>query len=174
MDKIKHKSKNDEDELRYAIGFTSVELEANRDGVLSDYQRHKFGVDRRDNMFIAFFAVILAVAIFGVAYGRFSAMDGLLIWIPIVLCGSTALFAAVKADELHRDLKQNAVEAAQGRVSLDITQYRSKTTYTVQLQDRTWDVKKNVFLAFKNGEPYAIYYAPFSKKILSAEWLRKR
>jgi hypothetical protein len=29
-----------------------------------------------------------------------------------------------------------------------------------------------VFLSFKNGDPYRIYYAPATKLILSAEWLR--
>ena len=35
-------------------------------------------------------------------------------------------------------------------------------------------INKDVFLAFKNGDPYAIYYAPYSKTLLSAEWLGRR
>jgi hypothetical protein len=33
-------------------------------------------------------------------------------------------------------------------------------------------INKPIFLAFKNGDPYRIYYAPHSKTLLSAEWLR--
>ena len=36
----------------------------------------------------------------------------------------------------------------------------------------TFVVSKQVFLAFKNGDPYRVYYAPNSKRIVAAEWLR--
>jgi hypothetical protein len=172
----KNKSKNEsvspEDELMYAIGFTPVELAANRDGVLSEYQRKKFRVERRTNVVATIFSLLIAVAIFLFGQARFSAMDGIFLWIPIGFCGIAALFAIVKVDELHRDVTQNRVEAVQGRVSLDITENRYRSAYTIKIQDRMWDVNKHIFLAFKNGDPYVVYYAPYGKKILSAEWLR--
>ena len=177
MDKNKNKPKNEavlsEDELMYAIGFTSIELVANREGILSEYQRKKFRVERRNNVVTTIFSLLIAIAIFLFGQARVSSIYGIFLWIPIVFCGIGALLAVMRVDEFHQDVTQNHVDAAQGRVSLDITQNRYKTAYTIQLQDRIWDVDKRIFLAFKNGDPYAIYYAPHSKKILSAEWLRR-
>ncbi|MBK8029121.1 MAG: hypothetical protein IPK17_06325 [Chloroflexi bacterium] len=44
--------------------------------------------------------------------------------------------------------------------------------YFVWLDGRKFKVQHDGFLAFKNGDPYRLYYTPHSHTILSAEWLR--
>lgn len=61
--------------------------------------------------------------------------------------------------------------SVKGRVSLNI--YEGKNGgYSVAIDDIAFHVSSSVFLAFKNNDPYRIYYAPSSKVILSAEALR--
>jgi hypothetical protein len=61
----------------------------------------------------------------------------------------------------------------EGGIQLDVVNHgKGGIGYKICCQDRCFDVSKDVFLAFKNQEPYLIYYVPYSNTILSAEWLR--
>lgn len=76
------------------------------------------------------------------------------------------------------DTQMNTVERIEGRVSLDVQAKggymgSSSSEYTVRLEGRDWSVTREVFLAFKNGDPYALYYGPRSGVVLAAEWLRE-
>jgi hypothetical protein len=67
-----------------------------------------------------------------------------------------------------------SVESIEGIVELDIRQsFRTnQQQFVVTIGSMEFKVGTDVFLAFKNREPYRIYYAPGSNTILSAEWLR--
>lgn len=45
--------------------------------------------------------------------------------------------------------------------------------YNLKIGKLNFKIKKFGMLAFKNDEPYAIYYTPRTKILLSAEWLRE-
>jgi hypothetical protein len=82
-------------------------------------------------------------------------------------------FSWFKWKQYFDDLRAPEIGGLQGRVNLDMSVNGKSSTLRLTIQDTKFDVKKDVFLAFKNSDPYAIYYAPHSKTILSAEWLRQ-
>ncbi len=172
MDKAKRKLKNEADstqeDLMWAIGFTPTDLETNQEGVLSDHQRRKFQSERRTSVLNAAALGVLIIAVF-VLMHKWDSMTGIVLLLPIFGCGWLALVSITRALDCHNDIKHNQADSVQGRVSLDIS---DKGYYMIQLQQKVWPVKKTIFLAFKNGDPYAIYFAPRTNKILSAEWLR--
>lgn len=90
-----------------------------------------------------------------------------------------------------RDIRERRAESVEGRVQLDLhhsynrsmhrmsgTQFnfntnRGSSHYYVYIGGMRFEVSKAGFLAFKNDDPYIIHYAPHSKLLLSAEWLRE-
>jgi hypothetical protein len=148
-------------------------LAANQNGVLSDYQREKFRVGRRTNLLAIIPFALVAIAVFALRQIWVSPVNNICLLIPILLSGIFALVAIVNVYNYHRDFTQNRAEVVQGRMNLDVWDKSRYITYAIKIQDQRWIVEKDVFLAFKNGDPYAIYYAPHSKTILSAEWLRE-
>jgi hypothetical protein len=64
------------------------------------------------------------------------------------------------------------VASIQGRVRLDVHDTRNKgTIFHIAVADETFPANKDVFLAFKNDEPYALYFTPHTRHLLSAELL---
>jgi hypothetical protein len=157
----------------WAIGFTPTDLEANQEGVLSDHQRRKFQSERRTNLLMMLLWSLFAITIWVVGQNSISHENLICLLIPAIFCVGIGLLKQLETLAYHRDIRQNCAEAVQGRVRLDVSDKGKKAAYVVQLQHKVWPVKKTVFLAFKNGDPYAIYYAPHTNKILSAEWLRE-
>ncbi len=80
-----------------------------------------------------------------------------------------------KLFRLWRDAKDDHVLSAEGRIDLSMhgkAGAGSSVECTLKVGSVKFRVKEDAFLAFKNGDPYAIYYTRRSKKLLSAEWLR--
>jgi hypothetical protein len=80
---------------------------------------------------------------------------------------------------LNADLHKGDIYLAEGLISLYVEkkEYHQQIvtySYHVTLQGQNFKVERSVYDAFTDGEPYAIYYAPFSERILSVEWLHKR
>lgn len=177
MEKHKSKSKNSaalsEEELMWAVGFTPVDVAANQDGVLSDDQLQNFRDQRRKAASAVVLMVLLAVGALALGQNLRSAVDGICLLIPSIVFLVIGASAFLEARTCHRDIRANQVDAVQGRVQLDIASKGKNVTYVIVLQHRVWSVKKQVFFAFKNGDPYVIYFTPRSNKILSAEWLRE-
>jgi hypothetical protein len=176
-EKPKHKP---EHLLMEALDFTDEDLAANREGYLT--KRQLLRLSQRQNSWTM--GVVLA-AIGSVFLCAFAIMDGIrigdtvssrvgIIGLIAILAGGFVLYTWTKGARFAVDLRQGELEAVEGRVALDvISQGSSGNAYTVQIEDRTFAINKPIFLAFKNGDPYRIYYAPHSRTILSAEWLRE-
>src|SRR5262249_36406955 len=90
----------------------------------------------------------------------------------VLFCFAALLFSGKRLNNLRRDLLSGKAGAVEGRIALDVAARKEGAYYRVAVANQTFGVRKNVFLAFKNGDPYRIYYAPHSKTLLSAEWLR--
>jgi hypothetical protein len=176
MDKPKFKLKNDEEvaelELQSALNFSYEDLEANRDGHLSSTQRSEFTLIERRWMVSAIIATLIIVWSILNAGGRIDVAIGRG-GIPWFIAAGAMTFSWYKWKQYFDDLRSTEISALQGHVNLDMTVNGKSSTLSLTIQDTKFDVKKDVFLAFKNGDPYAIYYAPHSKTILSAEWLRQ-
>ena len=87
------------------------------------------------------------------------------IFLPIL---STAAYSQAKAEQ--RDSSGDAVLCAKGCAFLEINKSDEFTSYSVTIQDnKRFTVKPHVFHAFEQGRNYAVYYAPHSGDMLSAE-----
>ncbi|HEX2908356.1 MAG TPA: hypothetical protein VHO69_15900 [Phototrophicaceae bacterium] len=174
METEKPKAKNEasEEQLEAVIGFTPADLEANRDGQLSDGQKIRFRGQR--NLILAFAILVMVCIPFVALTGFVKRTDwglgaiGLILFLVLSTFGTLAALALVRIIRLMHDLQDNRAEAVQGPIKLEMHQ-----GYHIVIGDQMWHVHQDVFLAFKNGEPYCLYYAPHSRTLLSAEWLRE-
>ena len=148
-----------EDILMDAIGFTEDELELNRVGQLSKDQWRILYL--RQNIWL--------IAIILVGFVLLALWLGISFSIPHVIAITGILYCANKWLMFHNDLRQPRAISMEGRISLDVY---GKGSYTLAVENERFIVNKNIFLAFKNGDPYRIYYTPYTKHLLSAEWLR--
>jgi hypothetical protein len=183
------KAKHKPDELLMdSIGFDEDDLAANRAGKLGHNQAAR--LKRLQQSARISGGAARGIGLFFVLGGLGLTASGFLGSIGLVIVG--LMFLALGAQFFLRngmwtlraaraqllDSQMNAVERIEGRVSLDV-QTRSgfmgssSSEYTVRLEGREWSVTREVFLAFKNGDPYALYYGPRSNVLLAAEWLRE-
>ena len=170
--------------LMSAIGFNEDDLEANRGGYMSKKQRAMLSRDRADwlNWLSVIIVVVAGSFVFLLfnslrespeSFGNFVRMIGFF----CLVGGLLSFFMWNKYFRLNDDLHKGDVFIAEGSATIYIAKSQDKYsevyTYHVDIQDQCFTVDQAVYAAFKYGEPYAIYYAPFSKTILSAEWLRR-
>lgn len=165
MQKSKHKSGNP---LMQALNFNEDDLAANREGRLSKAQRNLlYSHQNVQNTWIllSFLTGCPLMLVLLLAASRL----GALILVPVMVIGLAVAtwFFLSQRQRFARDLA-DAVHVLEGPVQLDVI---SESTYIVAIGDQELSVKKAAFLAFKNGDPYRIYYAPHSKTVLSVEWM---
>jgi len=164
-----------------ALNFTEEDLAAKREGYLTKKQRSELNGVRQS--WKIFFALAIAAIPFGTGW---AIVDGIrihdsvasrlgivgLIWTVSL---GIAIYVEFKKNKPDLDLHKGDVVVVEGpaQVGRRIFAQRGSPPYYVTVQGVTWPIRGMVFSAFKNGDPYAIYYAPHSKTILSAEWLRE-
>ena len=75
---------------------------------------------------------------------------------------------------LLADFKEKRVLAIRGHITLDIRPRKHKASYFVTIRYKdSFQISKRALLAFRDGEPYTIYYTPHARMVVSAEPLRK-
>jgi hypothetical protein len=166
------KLKKYEDVLMTALQFRESDLAANEAGELSPTQIRKLQWRRS----MAIIGALVLTAIFAfilLSFVRFAAFRGAspLLAIGFVIVVGILAFITYQAVSLTNDLR-DGVSVVEGRVQLDMNRGEQTSRFYVKIDNIRFRVRKAVFLAFKNGDPYRIYYAPRSKLILSVEWLR--
>lgn len=172
------KVKRYDDVLKTAFYFDQHDLEANRVGKLTDWQLNRLKADLRRAT--AALAILLfgALVVFGGGASIYTSggqPSGLLTaaFVMLVVVGILALYYWFRNQRASADLREQKVSVVEGRVELRaVSSGESSTAYSVRIGEVQFPLKKQEFLAFKNGDPYRVYYAPNSKKLLSAEWLR--
>ena len=189
---MESKSKHKPDELLMdAFGFDEDDLAANRAGQFSTKQRtnleRAYRYARHTNLYRTL-AAILVTALILIAILLYPNGLGNTLWMQQALCmiGVPALGVAAfavrrslrTARPLFRDLQSGTVKPVEGRVQLDVVPpLQTSRTFKppplyLAIEDQGWRIDRDTFLAFKNGDPYIIHYAPHSRTILSVEWLR--
>lgn len=174
MDKLKYKP---EYVLKNAIGFNEVDLEANREGHLSESQADQLRHKRSILLSVALTAIIVAI----IPLSKQSSL-------PFQWTISGGLIAIVAISQLipiWYVLSRNIVHMVEGRVHLDIGLY-GRHRYILIIGSLSFPISKRIFLSFKNTDPYAVYYTSYSvlfthdvplfqsRKILSAEWINPK
>jgi hypothetical protein len=159
--------------LQEAIGFTVEDLDINDSGVLSQPQRENLKQDcARWLLFNLAITTLCLFAYNGYQSGpkTYNDIGGLILF--YLLLSPFFLVTLNSWVRLFLDIIKRTVGRSEGYIELDVRSNRSGTRFKVRSQSVVFDVDKRVFLAFKNNEPYLIYFAPYSKTIVSAEWLR--
>jgi hypothetical protein len=172
-----------EQTLATAFDFTEEDLAANQRGEVTPRQIEILTKKRNQNRWLTLFSgVVLAFMVMGGLVALFVFPPFGIIFLAILAYIGRTVFKQLNAFE--QDLKTPQVEVVEGIVNLDIRRSTRTTTtgntsstktsisYSVQIGDQTFTVNEKVFLTFKNGDPYAIYFTPFAKTILSVDWLR--
>jgi hypothetical protein len=170
--------------LMNAIGFNEDDLDANRGGYMSKKQRATLSRERSGWLNEITIIVVLLAGLF-VFLVLSTILSGGQFGTSVMAFGAIALVGGVAAlyigylrSRLDSDLHKGDVFVVDGAVSLfiDEKQYNQITVYSyyMRVQDQRFKIERSVYDAFTDHEPYAIYYAPFSKKILSVEWIHKR
>lgn len=166
------KVKKYEDVLMAALNFTADDLTVNQAGSLSvgqvrALQQQQTRQIRRITLMCAF---VLALALFVMVAVTLATVP-MLAFIVLFMVVAT-VNGTRSIQRLNHDL-QASVEAVEGRIELDLCSAEDGSgNYFVWLDGRKFKVQRDGFLAFKNGDPYRLYYTPHSHTILSAEWLR--
>lgn len=172
------KPKKYEDRLMEALAFDEGDVEANRAGYFSEAQKARLNRDRRSQalgeMFLLVLSLVGIVLVLGAVNLAYLTPPilAVLVGIGAFFLGLAALIWA-RSSRTRADLRENRVAEAEGRVDLVVNSGQYAANYFLRVGDIRFTVKQNAFLAFKNGDPYRIYYTPRSKRILSVEWLRE-
>ena len=161
------------DALMHALEFNAGDLEANRKGVLSEWQIHCLRGKRNKQTRVFLMRVIGAslLVFWCMLSANVDFMEPKTLLIPVVVAGSGFLYSSSPLNRglfLHRDANRGKVGKEEGPIRLDIM---GKERYAVYVGPQRFDVSKEVFLAFKNNDPYRLYYTPYSNTLVSAEWL---
>lgn len=158
IDGYKEKQKPSE-VLKYALGFSDEDLAANQAGKMSTNQRLRCLTKR--NWWL--FGCVLCILGFLVSW--FGSRESLFF---LVVFGVSIVVCLVNAYRYYKDARDGIASSVEGRINLQITSGR----FSIVLDGGKFALKKQTFLAFKNGDPYCLYYSPHNKILLSAEWLR--
>jgi hypothetical protein len=141
-----------------AVGFYEDDLKANQAGQISKEQ-YRILYIRRNTWLAGIFITVSVLIILWFGF-RNAFLIALVTGGLFYSCNTWLI--------LNKDLKSRQAINVEGRISLDV----NGRIYTLSLENIQFNIKKDAFLAFKNGDPYRIFYTPYSKQLLSAEWLR--
>lgn len=160
-------------DLPAALGFTAVDLDANRVGKLSHSQIERLKNVRRRKTLIAaaLFAALVLGATFLVYIGQVNR--------SLILIGAGAMMTLVNAAGVGRagraymrlgsDLRSGQVEALVGDVERVLRRGRAMDSFLLRINGAELSVTKDVFLGFRHEAPYRIYRTSQSRLLLSAE-----
>jgi hypothetical protein len=163
--------------LMAAIGFTEEDLQANREGYLTKKQRRELNDDR--TLWKIFFALTIPTFLIGTLwvildgiYFKYTIINRIemmsLLWVFVLGIG---FYIWRKIKKYNLDLHKGDVQAVQGIVQLGEGGNSGVRRYYCYIQGISWSINLFTHASFKAGDPYAIYYAPHSKTLLSTEWL---
>ena len=165
------KLKKYEEVLMAAFDFDTADLAANERGNYSEHQIAALHHQRR--RYVVTGAIMAGLMLLFLAFVVLTSSQLAALFNGVAVLG--LLLAAFSTGQhvyrLNRDL-QTPVSAVEGRVIQELRSTEDGGDYVVHLEDQKFKLKRDVFLAFKNGDPYRLYYAPRTKKILSVAWLR--
>jgi len=166
--------------LAEALHFSEDELDLNREGQLSDRQRDELlSIAHQIKslellVYLISPIVILFVILDGIRLG--DTLSSRAVMLGVVGLTAYGIVAVVNRYMAHYqfDAEDDIVSAVQGHILLDIRrQSRNSAVYVVRVSGEAFNVGKEVFFAFKNGDPYALYYVSRTRRLLSAEALRQ-
>jgi len=158
------------------LSFTLEDLQANREGHLSERQRRYLALDRTKN--VALGVVLLVLLIFATTsmlFFGFRDTNQILIGLGIALLACNlglSWFFALNWIRMTYDLQTNATDVVEGRVQHLIRQMGRAKAGSVRIGDHAEvPTSTKAFTAFEPGESYRLYRTSHSGRLLSVERL---
>jgi hypothetical protein len=155
------KVKKYQDRLMDALCFDEGDLTANQAGRLSSNQAK--ALRRR--------AAGHALLVIGLIYLLLQPWGASQV-LAVILFGLALLGFSLRLGALLLDILFQRAACVEGYLQQEILNRRAET-HRVTIENRRFSMTKPVFLTFKNGDPYRIFYTPRSQRVLSVEWLRE-
>lgn len=182
--KAKHKPEYQQ-MLSDTFDFTDQDLAANQQGVISPRQVELLQRKRRHSGLITLFSAVVLIIMGGIGLMFVLLLPpfGVILMLFLIYAGYQVW---KRWSALERDLREGLVAQVEGLINLDIRQstrttgtssrqrYETVIRYFVRVGNIKLRVDRPMFFAFKNGDPYRIYYLPRYKHIVSVEWLNAR
>ena len=166
----KHKPKTDPNTMiAVALGIDEGDLEANNVGQIGRNQHRPLQQQRRNGLIWSAFSICLLGCAVVLLINLPEIEEQTLTWFGFCCALYGFFYFAVHVFHAWRDLHHNRIEFVEGRVNQTVSIIGKN--YKIRVGKRSFAVNQATFLAFKNGDPYCIYYAPRTKTLLGAEWL---
>jgi hypothetical protein len=174
-----------QDTLMNTLDFTTQDLVANHQGMLSPAQREWLSHQRPSWWTPQAISAVLssgtALTVLGATViGKVAFLLGL----PMAGFGlGMTLYLGATAWTMHRslvhrwrriedDLRAGSVGVANGRAYLYLHTNRvGLEHYSLRIQGKKFDLQRRAFFAFQDCKRYRVYFAPQSRLLLSAEML---
>lgn len=170
------------------FNFTLEDLEANRQGLLSEQQRQQLGLKLQKRhaplitslfwMVVGDGAILGLIAFIGVVIAD-REWHKTFIYLVVAVFFIFNFFLAVGiglrkiglySRQLENEISSNQVASVCDTVILTTVQdSHGFYLHFVEVSQQKFQVTDTEFLTFANGEPYCIYYLPYTKGILSVE-----
>jgi hypothetical protein len=173
---IKKKKLNPEQMLMETLKFDDTDLEANHSDYLTDRQKAQIHATHGLNSLFWGLTLLACLSLF-VGVMSLATLPTTADPVEQIMIGFGGLILTALAVTFIEPLSafnpfgrpyDPPVKTIEGRVRLDIL----GTHHQIAVGDILFRVQTPVFLAFKNGDPYRIYYVERPHMIVSAEWLR--
>ena len=165
--------------LDEALGFSEADLAANRAGQLSETQAQRLRRRDRTGLIVG---NIVAIGLLG--GGMWLVSGGLVGFgaLLIVLGGSLFLLTRWGRGDYTAETVSGTVEIVRGQLVLDTAEYKNPnglvTEYRVRVGDEVFVISRDAFIALSEARqsddhPFALYYLPRLRMLLSAEPLAR-
>lgn len=160
--------------LMQALEYDSNDLKANRDGELGAWQISRLRRMQRKQLGsfstrLTWALVFLFMGILSAKVNPLANAESVLVFLIVMVGGFLYSSRPLSVGFLlYRDERRGKINVVEGHIRLDIIE---KDKYAVSMGEERFDVSKETFLAFKNNDPYWLYYVPFSDTLVAAEWL---
>lgn len=160
------------------LGFDERDLAMNRRGRISANQVARLTKARQSyapsgNLIFALGAVLVLVLALVIGAARLSNQVIDTLTLTFLVFVVLAFSAWQRFDRIAADIRTEEAAEVEGRIELSMHTTWHADSYFVRVGSMRFKVTQQEFLVFKNGDPYRIFYAANSKRILSAEWLRE-
>ncbi|HEX2623447.1 MAG TPA: hypothetical protein VHL11_24970 [Phototrophicaceae bacterium] len=157
--------------LMDALQFTEADLQANRAGKLSDTQRQALA---QRTVLMGGLALI-GVIVFALTYnslpdagGQGSSLVNFAL-MPIAL--AVIAFAGIEVFGAFMKLQRGTLTSVRGTAEIEIDVSPRRMFGKLTVGKFTMHIPKTQLVAFHQGDTYAIYFTPYPKQIMSAEFI---
>lgn len=151
------------------LEFSPQDLEANRNGYLSEVQNYRLRMKRQRAILtgVAIILVMAFIATFCIFLGN---PIMALIGISITICSAamTGIFARYWM-RVSGDIHEGKVLALTGKLEKVVRVQFRMLVYILRMNQGEFVVSKETFNAFQHEAEYKLYRAPYSGALLSAE-----